>query len=594
MLLSHSRWCEARASVLAALEDRSRCVVVVGPSGTGKSILLRDIARTLAAAAATEVQNASGTANHPILVVGAGAHGTAVIDDGDRLSEAALAELMSGRAPQCVFAGSPDLANRLKRIAPNTRIVTLDALPPDEARAYLALWLKREKLPAKHFERPAEAELIAVAEGIPRALGRLAWRATQVAAAEDSGRIKLRHVREVASAPAEMLGPPLSAAPPDQWQRPWRRAPAVPVARIAAASGWALAVCLAVLTVPAPDLSRAVRTLVSAATAGPDMLRAATASMSARVAPVSDIKPAVRDVPAPIPTPPGAAAVPQPAKARVPEPRPAIAALHAPPAPAPIFAPTAKLEPLREITVPDRVVAAQAVQPDPSPPGSRAAAVSAPAPAPRAELPPQTAIVVAARELPVGSAERAALPPVMASRPAPAPTPPVPAPRAAPPPTAAMVAPAAQAPLAVKAANLASVPGRVVAIAEPPEPGPPGPGRRDPPPAPPPATPVASSVPPPVPIALNLAAAIPAPDLAPSAVSPAEPQPAPIPALLLIVRGGDTLGTLYEQVYRGVVPPAFEAVAAANPKHPRPGDVLTFPPPPGGWKKQRTAAAAIP
>jgi hypothetical protein len=93
---------------------------------------------------------------------------------------------------------------------------------------------------------------------------------------------------------------------------------------------------------------------------------------------------------------------------------------------------------------------------------------------------------------------------------------------------------------------------------------------------------------------LNLAAAIPAPDLAPSAVSPAEPQPAPIPALLLIVRGGDTLGTLYEQVYRGVVPPAFEAVAAANPKHPRPGDVLTFPPPPGGWKKQRTAAAAIP
>jgi hypothetical protein len=42
------------------------------------------------------------------------------------------------------------------------------------------------------------------------------------------------------------------------------------------------------------------------------------------------------------------------------------------------------------------------------------------------------------------------------------------------------------------------------------------------------------------------------------------------------------------------VPPPLEAVAAANPKHVKPGDVLTFPPPPGGWKKQRTASRALP
>jgi hypothetical protein len=268
-----------------------------------------------------------------------------------------------------------------------------------------------------------------------------------------------------------MLAPPLSAAPQDHWQRPWRRVPAVPAARVLAATGVALAACLAVLAVPAPDLSRGVQTLVSAATAAPDMWRAATAALSASVAPSHDIKVAVRDVPAPMRRTPVAAVAPQPVK----------------------IAP----------------------------------------------------------------------PPAVASPPAPA-----------------------ASPLTGAAAKPSFVPGSTVAVSLPHEPVPADP--------PPPTVVVASSVPPPVPAALHLAAAIPAPVLVPSPIVPVEVQPASVPGLLLIVRGGDTLSTLYDQVYRGVVPPPFEAVAAANPKHVRPGDVLTFPPPPGGWKKQRTATAAIP
>jgi hypothetical protein len=88
----------------------------------------------------------------------------------------------------------------------------------------------------------------------------------------------------------------------------------------------------------------------------------------------------------------------------------------------------------------------------------------------------------------------------------------------------------------------------------------------------------------------RLVAAIPVPDVAPERLAAAESRQLPAPGLLLIVRSGETLTSLYAKVYKGVVPPPFGAVAAANPRHPKAGDVLVFPPPPGGWKKQRIAS----
>ena len=103
-----------------------------------------------------------------------------------------------------------------------------------------------------------------------------------------------------------------------------------------------------------------------------------------------------------------------------------------------------------------------------------------------------------------------------------------------------------------------------------------------------------SLAPPQVAAAPPLVAAIPSPELARDEAAAAGPPAAAAPGLLLIVHDGETLSSLYSKVYRGVVPPPLEAVAAANPKHVKPGDVLTFPPPPGGWKKQRTASRALP
>ena len=64
-----------------------------------------------------------------------------------------------------------------------------------------------------------------------------------------------------------------------------------------------------------------------------------------------------------------------------------------------------------------------------------------------------------------------------------------------------------------------------------------------------------------------------------------EPDDAPPeqPGLVLIARRGDTLRDLYASLYRGVQPPPFEEVVAANPKPVVPGAVVVFPAPAGGW-----------
>ena len=72
-------------------------------------------------------------------------------------------------------------------------------------------------------------------------------------------------------------------------------------------------------------------------------------------------------------------------------------------------------------------------------------------------------------------------------------------------------------------------------------------------------------------------------------VSREPPQPAPdlapVRGLLLVARPGDTLATLYSEVYRGRSAPPFADISAANPVPVRPGTLVVFPAPPGGWSR---------
>ena len=89
----------------------------------------------------------------------------------------------------------------------------------------------------------------------------------------------------------------------------------------------------------------------------------------------------------------------------------------------------------------------------------------------------------------------------------------------------------------------------------------------------------------------------PLPATPPAAMEPAGPgasavagQPAPTrsggPGLLLVAQAGDTMQTLYSRVYRGLRPPPYSEVVAANPAPVQPGAVVVFPAPPDGWTKR--------
>jgi len=79
-------------------------------------------------------------------------------------------------------------------------------------------------------------------------------------------------------------------------------------------------------------------------------------------------------------------------------------------------------------------------------------------------------------------------------------------------------------------------------------------------------------------------ATLPQPAPPPAPVPASLPNPAPVrPGLLLQARPGDTLESLYAQVYRGLTAPPLADVAALNPGPIKSGDVLTFPAPPEGW-----------
>ncbi len=102
-------------------------------------------------------------------------------------------------------------------------------------------------------------------------------------------------------------------------------------------------------------------------------------------------------------------------------------------------------------------------------------------------------------------------------------------------------------------------------------------------------------------------APLPPPDLAqalppaPTAIAPPPPpppasdspgaelrprEPRGSPGLVLVAGADDTLPALYARVYRGMTPPPYAAVAAANRSPIHAGALLVFPEPPNGWSKR--------
>jgi hypothetical protein len=201
-IIAHRAWRNARAQVLTALRTGSRLVLVVGPAGTGKTLLLQEIARTLRMTCEAQVLLQSRgdlpiDAGSPVMHGTVGYHRLVVlVDDANRISEAALERL--GTLGDCAFVlAARQLADPRPGRDPSgaiARVVRLSPLPPGESAAFMTALLARPGMRPGLSSREVELRLHAQSGGVPRVLNRVAQAALLLARAEGATRVGARHL----------------------------------------------------------------------------------------------------------------------------------------------------------------------------------------------------------------------------------------------------------------------------------------------------------------------------------------------------------------------------------------------------------------
>ncbi len=184
----HQGWRAARDQVLAALAAGPGLITLLGPAGTGKTLLLRDLARSLQAAG-REVE----LVGRGDLQFDAGATDVVLVDEAARMDEAAL-DSLAVPGVTAVLADLPGLETRLENHGLAVTIVRLDPLRPDEIGAFVADRLVRAGQPTDLLTADAVEAVALHSAGVPRVLNLLARAALFMAETEAAARVEERHV----------------------------------------------------------------------------------------------------------------------------------------------------------------------------------------------------------------------------------------------------------------------------------------------------------------------------------------------------------------------------------------------------------------
>lgn len=543
--VQHPGWCEAydglMVQLVAGLTDGPAFLALLGPPGTGKTWMLQ------AAAAALRRRG------QPVILVRRGElpievfPGTAIlVDEAARMDDGQLARLAAGRGASVVLADLPAFAARLEQLARQPAIVPLAPLSRGDMPGFAAAWLAARGLPAGMLTHPALTRLFDHSGGVPRLVVQLLRAALAVGDMGAAG-IGADAVDEMAALRLGGLDP--GTAPP-----------AIPDAPHTAQHP---------AVVPdAPSLQDAPRLQDALARAGEE-------PTAAGPVPPSEAPALLPAPPEPVQTAPTAGVSAQPRR-RVR--RAAAAAALLALAASLLIVAVPLLRHVRQATgnlgTPLATSETTPVAPD-APHGAATPSGTAMPGAP----PPPVRVPDAAPDASIAIQEQPAapssVPPSLSPALSPSPTPsPTPAPGME------AAAPPGQEPAVV------AVPGQAAAPApSPSEPAPP--------------QPPAQAAIPPAPDQGRLASVpsltVMAPFTAPSASEPVpappseEPEPqspaqaSGAPGLVLVARAGDTMPNLYAKVYRGVRPPPYADVAAANRLPLRPGAIVVFPRPQDGW-----------
>ena len=188
----HPAWQHARAVVLKALEDGG-ITVLLGLPGSGKSLLLKELARTLRRAGKpARLIEQTGALDGPP------GSGILLVDEADTLSPDALAALCAGSAP-IVLAALPGFPARLTGNPRPVQEAVLDRLRPQDVARYVAARLDAVGRPRNMIEPEAVLALARHSNGLLRLVNTLGGAAVFLAGLDGSEHVSRRHVDEAAS-----------------------------------------------------------------------------------------------------------------------------------------------------------------------------------------------------------------------------------------------------------------------------------------------------------------------------------------------------------------------------------------------------------
>jgi hypothetical protein len=201
-VVAHSVWQQARTAVLAAV-DQDDAAVIFGAAGTGKTLLLQDLVRTL------------GQRGQPARLVGpadlldpAFKSHILVVDEAELIPAERLAALCVRDTP-FVLAARPEFADRLADLPRAIATVQLRPLSAVEVAHFVATRLSAAGRSRDLLEPEAVLALAVHSRGVPRRLNVLAAAAVCQAEMEGAASVSRRHVNTAAAVRAD----PIAGAP---------------------------------------------------------------------------------------------------------------------------------------------------------------------------------------------------------------------------------------------------------------------------------------------------------------------------------------------------------------------------------------------
>ncbi|HEY8612203.1 MAG TPA: hypothetical protein VIL69_13015 [Roseomonas sp.] len=234
-IVPHSGWEEARSRAAQAVDAGARVVAVIGAAGTGKTLLLTELADMLR-------DRHPGvrllrTPHHPDRAAAATSEAILLLDEADRASDAELAAFL-GAGPR-ILAGLPPLLHRLEALGHAVAVVQLVPIARPELPGFIAARVTAAGYPADLLTPDAVEELAERSGGVPRLINVLTAAAAFAASLENAPHVTARHVAEAArhAAGAAHTAPrPSASGAPDEAATPKSREPTSSETEIEAAT----------------------------------------------------------------------------------------------------------------------------------------------------------------------------------------------------------------------------------------------------------------------------------------------------------------------------------------------------------------------